>query len=85
MTGLSRAMTVVTLDSVAPEIPIRDIVDCCRVLESHVDTETRRPSKLGPERALPIYTVEEPAGGFDDRMVAAVTVPPAGPDSCFLP
>ena len=35
---------------------------------------------LRPERALPIYTVEEPASGFDDHMVAAVTVPPAAPD-----
>ena len=65
------------LDSVPPETPIRDIVDCCRMWESHADTEARKP---GPERALPIYTVDEPGCGLDDRMVAAVTVPPAVPD-----
>ena len=58
------------LDSVAPETPIWDIVDIfCRAWESHADTEAWRPSKPRPERALPIYTVEEPAGAFDDRMV----------------
>ena len=61
------------LDSVPPET-IRDIVDHSRVRESHADTEARRFSKLGPESALPIYTVEEPGGGLDDRMVASVTV-----------
>ena len=67
------------LDSVAPETYIRDIVDHCRVWESHADTETHRPSKPGPKRALPIYTFEELASGFDDRM-AAVIVPPVAPD-----
>ena len=68
------------LDSVSPETPIRDIVDCCWVWESHADTEVRRFSKLSPERALPIYTVNEPGCGVDDCMVAAVTIPPAEPD-----
>ena len=48
------------LDSVALETPIWDIVVHCRVWESHTDTEARRFSKPGPERALPIYTVDEP-------------------------
>ena len=68
------------LDSVLPETSIRDIVDCCRVWESHADTEARRFSKPGPEKALPIDTVEEPGCGLDERMVAAVTVPPAVPE-----
>ena len=68
------------LDSVALAIPIRDIVDRCRVWESHADTEARRFSKPGPERALPIYVVDELGCGLDDRMVAAVTIPPAVPD-----
>ena len=68
------------LDSVAPETPIRDIVDHCRVWESHADIEARRFNKLGTERALPIYTVDEPGRGLDDRMVAAVTIPLAVPD-----
>ena len=57
-----------------------DIVDRCRVWESHADTEARRFSKPGPERALPIHTVDEPGCGLDDRMGAAVNVPPAVPD-----
>ena len=63
------------LDSVPPETP-----DRWRVWESHGNTEPRRFSKPGPERALPIYTVDEPGCGLDDRMVAAVTVPPVVPD-----
>ena len=56
------------LDSVPPETPIRDIVDRCRVWESHADIGIQRIVKPGPERTLPVY-----------RMVAAVTAPPARP------
>ena len=63
-----------------PETPIRDIVDRCRVWESHPDTDDRRVIKPGAERALPIYTMEEPGCELDDRMVAAVTIPPVVPD-----
>ena len=38
------------LDSVAPETPIRDIVDRCSVWESHADTGVRRP--LPPPRPI---------------------------------
>ena len=38
------------LDSVPPETPIRDIVDRCRVWESHADTGVRRIVKPAPER-----------------------------------
>ena len=48
------------LDSVSLETPIRDIVDRCRVWESHADSDARRFSKPGLHRALPIYTVDEP-------------------------
>ena len=71
------------LDSVPPENPIPDIVsivDHCRVWESHADTGAQRIVKPGPERSLPLYTVDEPRGMLADRMVAAVTVPPVGPD-----
>ena len=64
------------LDSVPPETPIRDIVDRCRVWESHVDTGARRMAK--PERALPVFTVEQPAYVPADQVVA-VTAPPVGP------
>ena len=61
------------LDSLAPETPIWDIVDLfCRAWESHADTEAWRPNKPRPKRALPIYTVEEPASAFDNRMVDTV-------------
>ena len=40
------------LDSVPPETPIRDLVDRCRVWESHADPEIRRVSKPSPD---PIY------------------------------
>ena len=66
------------LDSVPPETPIRDIVDQCRVWESHADTGGRRNVKPGLERALPVYTVDEPGGGggggvvLADQMVATV-------------
>ena len=45
---------------------MRNIVDRCRVWENHADTEARRFSKPDPERALPIYTVDEPDGGGCD-------------------
>ena len=35
--------------------------------------------KPAPERALPVYTVDEPACVPADRVVAAVTAPPVGP------
>ena len=38
------------LDSVPPETPIRDVVDRCRVWESHADPQIRRVSKPGPDR-----------------------------------
>ena len=49
-------------------------------VELCADTEAQRFSKLTPERALPIYTVDEPGCGLDHRMVAAVTVPLAVPE-----
>ena len=65
------------LDGVSPETPIWDIVDRCWVWESHADTVARMFGKPSPGRALPIFTVNEPGCGLDDRMVAAVTIPPA--------
>ena len=41
------------------------VVECGR---AHADTETWRFSKPGPERPLPIYTVDEPWCGLDDWM-----------------
>ena len=69
------------MDSVAPETPIRDIVDRCRLWESHADSDSRRFGRPGPERALPIYTVDDEGGGSDDRVVVAVTTSPTAPPS----
>ena len=57
--------------------------------ESHSDTGVWRIVRPGPERALPVYTVDDP--GLADRMVAAVAAPPVGSDGleallrCLLP
>ena len=53
--------------------PIRDIVDHCRVWESHADPDVRRFSKPGPDRALPAYMVSDSGCRTEDRMVAAVS------------
>ena len=47
------------LDWVPPDTPLRDIVDRCRVWESHGNTETRRVSKPMPEAVYqPDYETE---------------------------
>ena len=48
------------LDCVPPDTPLRDIVDRCRVWESHGNTEVRRVSKPMPEPVYPTYVVEQP-------------------------
>ena len=68
------------LDSVSPETPIWDIVDRCRVWESHADYDTQRLNKPEPDRALPIYAVDESGCETDDRMVAVVTTSQTVPD-----
>ena len=68
------------LDSVPSETPIRDIVDWCRVWESHADSDIRRVSKPGPDPAFPTYVVSGHDRGVDDLRVAAVTTPQSTPD-----
>ena len=48
------------LDCVPPDTPLRDIVDRCRVWESHADPEVRRISKPMPEPAYPTYVAKQP-------------------------
>ena len=45
------------LDSVPPETPIRNVVDWCRVWESHADPAVRRVSKPSPDQIYPAYVV----------------------------
>ena len=78
--GLSSCELRRYLDSVPLETPIRDVVDRCRVWESHVDPEIRRVSKPGPEPVYPAYVVSDSDKGVDDLHVAAVTTPQSTPD-----
>ena len=60
------------LDCVPPDTPFRDIVDRCRVWESHADPEVRRTSKPMPEPAYPAYVVKQP--DYETEPVRVVTV-----------
>ena len=55
-----------------PDTPLRDIVDRCRVWESHGATETRRVSKPVPEPVYPTYVVGK--SDYDDEPVSVVSV-----------
>ena len=68
------------LDSVPPETPIRDVVDRCRVWESHADPAVRRVSKPSPDLIYPAYVVEDSDNISETKRVAAVTRPKSGPD-----
>ena len=68
------------LDSVPPETPIRDVVDRCRVWESHADPEIRRVRKPGPEPIYPAYVVGDSDKVVEEIRVAAVTKPKSPPD-----
>ena len=63
------------LDSVPPDTPLRDIVDRCRVWESHADTEVRRVSKPMPEPAYPAYVVNKSEYETEPVRVATVNKP----------
>ena len=60
------------LDCVPPDTPLRDIVDQCRVWESHADPEVRRISKPMPEPAYPTYVVKQ--SEYETEPVRVVTV-----------
>ena len=60
------------LDCVPPDTPLRDIVDRCRVWESHGITEARRVSKPMPEPVYPTYVVEQP--DYETEPVCVVSV-----------
>ena len=63
-----------------PETPIRDIVDRCRVWESHADSHVWRISKPRPDPTLSTYVVGEVDRGVHDLRVAAVTTPQSTSD-----
>ena len=61
------------LDSVSPETPIRDVVDRCRVWESHADSAVPRMSKPTPDPVYPTYAVSDTDRDNEVTRVAAVT------------
>ena len=68
------------LDSVPLKTPICDVVDRCRVWESHADPEIRRASKPGPEPIYPAHAVGDSDKVVEEIRVAAVTKPKSPPD-----
>ena len=60
------------LDCVPPDTPLRDIVDRCRVWESHGTTDIRRVGKPVSDAVYPTYTVEQPK--YEDEPVCLVSV-----------
>ena len=61
------------LDSVPPETPIRDVVDRCRVWESHADPAVRQVSKPSTDLTYPAYVVGDADRNSENTRVAAVT------------
>ena len=68
------------LDSVPPETLIRDVVDRCRLRESHADPEVRRVSKPGPDPIYPAYVIGDSDKVVEEIQVAAVTKPKSTSD-----
>ena len=61
------------MDSVPPETPIRDVVDRCRVWESHADPAVRRVGKPSPDPMYPAYAVGDADNNIETTRVATVT------------
>ena len=61
------------MDSVSPETPIRDVVDRCRVWESHADPAVRRMGKPSQDPTYPAYAVGDTDSDNEVTRVAAVT------------
>ena len=63
-----------------PKTPIRDVVDHCRVWESHADPAIRRVSKPSPDPIYPAYVVGDADKISETTWVAAVTGQKSGSD-----
>ena len=61
------------LDSVSPETPIRDVVDRCRVCESHADPAVHQIGKPNPDQTYPTYAVGDADSDNEATRVAMVT------------
>ena len=73
-------MCVLHWEALSPETPIRDVVDRCRVWESHAYPEIRRVSKPSPDPIYPAYVVGDSDHIGETLLVAAVTKPKSPPD-----
>ena len=51
------------LDSVEPETPIQDIVDRCRMWESHAEFVGHRGDSPTPRQPLPVYMIDDAGTG----------------------
>ena len=60
------------LDCLPPDTPLRDIVDRCRVWESHTEPSVRRVSRPMLEPVYPAYMIKKPE--YEDKPVRTVTV-----------
>ena len=60
------------LDCLPPDTPLRDIVDRCRVWESHSNSSLRRVNKPMPEPTYPAYVVKK--SEYESEPVRTVTV-----------
>ena len=63
------------LDSAPPETPITDVVDRCRVWESHADPAISRTRKPTTDPMYPTFTVGETDSNNEITKVVAVTEP----------
>ena len=68
------------LDSVSPETPMRDIVDRCRVWESHTEFEDRRGWHPSPDQSRPVYTISDGGNTGDDLREVADDMTPEAQD-----
>ena len=63
------------LDSVEPETPILDIVDRCRVWESHAEFMDHRGDSPTPRQPLLVYTIDDAGTGNGQSGVTADITP----------
>ena len=68
------------LDSAPPETPIRDVVDRCRVWESHADPAINRTRKPTTDPLYPTFAVGGAESNYDITKVAVFTEPKSDQD-----
>ena len=72
------------LDCLPPDTPLRDIVDRCRVWESHSDSSVRRVSKPMLEPAFPAYMIKKSEHDPDPIRTVTVNKPERSVDDSEL-